>query len=319
MQYHYAQGQFKQVKYLPPDAPKSDAAVQGLTDKTKNLSVEDDDDSETDKKAPKIKISPALSALGVYASAMKFANSFSDAISTNPNHIFSFSETKFNSIHEAQADALFQHNRRFLARIYPHGLRISSSNLNPQDYWRRGAQIVALNWQKVDKGITFNTAMFAGTGGYVLKPQSHLPNLKNPVAIKDLEKHVDLKITIIAGQSIPLPEDDDKPKDFQPYVKVVVHVSQATKHKEKIKHGKGQNYRWEKKNVLQFSVPNVVEQLAFVKFKIYDDEFGSDDKAAWACVRMDRLKIGHGFLRLFDMKGNETDGVLLIHVEKATH
>ncbi|KAK6538341.1 hypothetical protein TWF694_011220 [Orbilia ellipsospora] len=311
------------VKYLPPDAQPggpSGPAVQSLVTKTKSLTVADDEDSETDpevkKKAPKVKISATLSALGVYASAMKFAESFTDAVSTRPNHVFSFSEKKFNALHEAQADALFQHNRHFLTRVYPHGLRISSSNLNPQDFWRRGAQLVALNWQKADKGITFNEAMFAGTGGYVLKPQSHLPDPKNCVGIKDLQKDVDLKVTILAGQSLPLPKDH-KAKDFQPYVKVIVHVSQNIKQKEKVKHGKGQNVRWEKKNTLQFKVAEVVEQLAFVKFKVYNDEFGKDEKSAWACVRMDRLKKGYGHLKLFDMKGNATDAALIIYVEKS--
>ncbi|KAF3923060.1 hypothetical protein ABW20_dc0105242 [Dactylellina cionopaga] len=310
------------VKYLPLDAQPggpSGPAIQSLTSQTQKLSVADDEDSEEDpeaKKAPKVKISAALSALGVYASAMKFANSFSDAVSTRPNHVFSFSEKKFNSLHETHADELFRHNSKYLTRIYPHGLRISSSNLNPQDFWRRGAQLVALNWQKVDKGITFNEAMFAGTGGYVLKPQSHLPNPATPVSVASLEKDLDLKVTILAGQSLPLPKGTDKPKDFQPYVKVIVHTSQTVKQKLKVKHGKGQNYRWDKKNMLHFKAPAVIPELTFVKFKVYDDEFGKDDKAAWACVRLDRLKTGYGYLKLFDMKGKESEGVLLIHVEK---
>ncbi|KAK6523409.1 hypothetical protein TWF281_001391 [Arthrobotrys megalospora] len=310
------------VKYLPPDAQPGNPAgpVQELTTQTTNLSIEDEEESEGDpelkKKAPKVKICRALSSLGVYSSAMTFPNTFDHPSAVRPNHIFSFSEKKFNKLHEEQADALFTHNRHYLARIYPHGLRISSSNLNPQEFWRRGAQLVALNWQKVDKGITFNEAMFAGTGGYVLKPESHLANLKVPKAIQDLKKDIRLRITVLAGQSIPLPKGETDPKGFQPYVKVVIHLSQTVKQKQKIKHGKGVNVRWEKKNVLDFHVPSIVPSLSFARFKIYDDEFGKDDKSAWACVRLDRLKTGYGYLRLFDMKGRETNGVLLLHIEK---
>ncbi|KAK6338023.1 hypothetical protein TWF696_001494 [Orbilia brochopaga] len=324
------------VKYLPPDAQPGGPAsqMQSLNEQTKSLTLtptpsagaDDDDDECSDdpdqkKKAPKVKISAALSALGVYASAMKFAESFTDAISKRPNHVFSFSEKKFNSLHEAHADALFQHNRHFLTRVYPHGLRVSSSNLNPHDFWRRGAQLVALNWQKVDRGMMFNEAMFSGTGGYVLKPASHLPNLQSSVTLKDLEKTIDLQITVLAAQNLPLPEGDDKPSGFRPYVKCIVHVSQMVKYKDKTKPGKGIHYGWgAAKGAMSFPrMRGVVEELAFVRFKVYDDELGKDSKAAWACVRLDRLKMGHGFLKLFDMKGNKSDGVLLIKVDKAVH
>lgn len=323
---------------MPPDAqpggPKAPAAaanvgIQSLTDQTKKLAVggqeetsssdEEEQVGEDGKKPPKVKISAALSSLGVYASAMKFAESFTDAVSTRPNHVFSFSEKKFNTLHEAHADALFQHNRHFLTRVYPFGLRVSSSNLNPQDFWRRGAQLVALNWQKVDKGMMFNEAMFAGSGGFVLKPESHLPNLSSPIALKEMEKTVDLRITILAGQNLPLPPDDDKPKSFEPYVTVTVHVSQAQKEKKEIsKNGKGVDVAWgDRKGALHWrSLKGVVPELSFVRFKLYDDEFGRDDLAGWACVRLDRLQNGYRFLKLFDLKGNTTEGVLLIKVEK---
>ncbi|KAF3933977.1 hypothetical protein ABW19_dt0208563 [Dactylella cylindrospora] len=333
---------FKKVKYLPPDAQPGgpqNIGIQSLTDQTKKLSVSptpgkkpaepEDTSSEEDgrsgsepdasgKKKPKVKISAALSALGVYASAMKFADSFTDAVSTRPNHVFSFSESKFNSLHEAHADALFQHNRHYLTRVYPFGLRVSSGNLNPQDFWRRGAQLVALNWQKVDTGMMFNEAMFAGTGGFVLKPESHLPNLVSAKAFKDLERNIDLHITVLAAQALPVPEGDN-PKSFEPYVKVSVHVSEEVKQKHGTKpNGKGVDVAWgEKKGALSFKgLKAVVQELAFVKFKVFDDEFGRDDLAAWACVRLDRLKSGYRTLKLFDTKGADTSGVLLVKVEK---
>jgi hypothetical protein len=41
-----------------------------------------------------------------------------------------------------------------------------------------------------------------------------------------------------------------------------------------------------------------------------------DSLAAWACVRLDRLQHGYRFLRLFDVKGAATRGLILIKVEK---
>lgn len=57
-------------------------------------------------------------------------------------------------------------------RVYPKGTRIRSNNYNPVPYWRGGAQICAQNWQKFDKGMQLNRAMFEGTDGWLLKPRS---------------------------------------------------------------------------------------------------------------------------------------------------
>ena len=60
---------------------------------------------------------------------------------------------------------------RFLTRVYPFGLRFGSSNQEPSIFWRTGAQLVALNWQKFDLGMQQNEALFRGSGGMVLKPE----------------------------------------------------------------------------------------------------------------------------------------------------
>jgi len=38
-------------------------------------------------------------------------------------------------------------------------------------FWRTGAQLVALNWQRFDLGMQQNEALFRGSGGMVLKPE----------------------------------------------------------------------------------------------------------------------------------------------------
>jgi hypothetical protein len=53
--------------------------------------------------------------------------------------------------------------------VYPFGLRFSSSNQEPAVFWRTGAQLVALNWQKFDLGMQQNDALFSASGGMVLK------------------------------------------------------------------------------------------------------------------------------------------------------
>ena len=52
------------------------------------------------------------------------------------------------------------------------------------------------------------------------------------------------------------------------------------------------------------------------RFKIQDDKIGQDDLAAWACIRLDRLRDGYRFVHLLDGAGFGSKGVLLVYIEK---
>lgn len=137
----------------------------------------DGKDKEDKKKATKqkkkkkpSKVIPMLSRLGIYTRSVHFSG-FAQPEAAWPNHIFSLSEKGVLERHGEEVEALFRHNEHFLMRAYPSGFRISSSNLDPAVFWRKGIQIVALNWQSWDEGMMLNEGMFAGTGGYVLKPE----------------------------------------------------------------------------------------------------------------------------------------------------
>jgi len=54
----------------------------------------------------------------------------------------------------------------------------------------------------------------------------------------------------------------------------------------------------------------------FDRFKIQDDEIGKDDLAAWACIRLDRLRRGLRLVHLRDAAGMESQGVLLVGIGK---
>lgn len=64
------------------------------------------------------------------------------------------------------------HNKHFLSRVYPSPMRIDSSNMNPQDLWKCGCQIVSMNFQTAGLMMDLNTAWFRQNGncGYVLRP-----------------------------------------------------------------------------------------------------------------------------------------------------
>jgi hypothetical protein len=57
-------------------------------------------------------------------------------------------------------------------------------------------------------------------------------------------------------------------------------------------------------------------ELTNRRFKVMDDERLSDDLAAWACFRLDRLRPGLRILHLYDSNGVITKGVLLVRIAK---
>lgn len=168
---------------------------------------------------------------------------------------------------------------------------------------------------------------------------------------------LDLEIKILAAQNLPLPTDTSA-KSFNPYVKIELHVEAggerhghflddghpcdpATEARAKAagrksvgeEDDKEGEYKARTKTVkatcdpdfkaesLEFkAIPGVVEELSFVRFIVRDDEkFRRDDLSSWACVRLDRLRLGYRFVRLMDSMGKESEGVVLVKVMKKVY
>lgn len=178
------------------------------------------------------KVLAALSELGIYTRAYTFKQ-FSQPEATLPNHVFSLSENKIRSMHSdpGHGPVLFEHNKSFLMRVFPKGTRINSSNVDPTLHWRTGAQMVALNWQRLDKGMMLNEGMFAGTGGWMLKPEGY----RRAVASKSgkgedvkepKRENLSLEIRLLGAQRIPFPADKDMSYalKMKPYVKAELHI-----------------------------------------------------------------------------------------------
>lgn len=141
------------VKYIPPsqEATTATTASDEETASTTSGGQVVPEAAAAKQKKPS-KIIQALSSLGVYTRAVSF-KSLTQPEATMPCHIFSLSEKGVKEVHEKQGQDLFEHNRRYLMRAYPSGFRIGSSNLDPAPFWRKGIQIVALNWQNWDEGM----------------------------------------------------------------------------------------------------------------------------------------------------------------------
>ena len=199
-------------------------------------------------------------------------------------------------VHEDLHSSLFKHNRNFLMRAFPSGLRVRSDNLDPSVFWRKGVQMVALNWQRWDEGMMLNDGMFVGSGGWMLKPESYLgyhaqglPPVGGDGAV-DLKyqaipiprKTLDLEIDMFAAQDIPLPVGERRlGATLHPYVKVELHVEKQSERTGKPIEGGGRSKEGEYKHQSQttrgvdadFSaekvsfrnVPEVFAELSFLR------------------------------------------------------
>lgn len=198
-------------------------------------STSDDEASENEeftipaKKQATSKIVPVLGKMGIYTQGTPFSD-WKSRDSRLFSHIYSFNEKTFekrSSTAELKA-ALQRHNAHFLMRVYPHGTRVRSDNFDPIQFWRRGVQMVATNWQTRDIGTEINDAMFASDcdkRGYVLKPtelevykqiSSSRQDCKLPV------KQVEFSIRIIAGQHLG---NDSGHAPQNPYVVLEVYTA----------------------------------------------------------------------------------------------
>lgn len=175
----------------------------------------EDSESEAEEATPAAKnqktskIILVLGEMGVYTKGITFS-AWESPDSHLFNHIYSFKESTLEKRSKTpHTKAMLQHhNSQHLMRIYPDGKRILSNNFNPIQFWRRGVQMVATNWQTRDLGMEINDAMFdseADRRGYVLKPVElthYNPRMPSDLPIKLPRKLVKFQVLIISGQHL---------------------------------------------------------------------------------------------------------------------
>ena len=272
----------KTTPKLPSTPRMSSLTVPGAS-YDDDLSLSDDErcDRTGVKRTP---ICESLAALAIYTHSEHFS-AFGTPSARTHGHIFSIVEGKIRELYEKNPAELLHHNRHYMMRAYPHPItRISSHNPDPSLFWRKGVQMVALNWQddKYDK-MALHDAMFTDdTKGWVLKPKGYRST--DDEHDKPEYQTLTLRITIYAGLHVPLPEaqteedvatgavtgDGAANRHFKPSVQVdlaVSHEKASGKLVQKTTPKAGVHPDWGPGGyTLEFvGVPNVVEELSFVR------------------------------------------------------
>ncbi|KAI4121075.1 MAG: hypothetical protein LQ338_006578 [Usnochroma carphineum] len=222
----------------PPEHSSVWNAGRGYVTTTSLSDATEDEDTlvrkrqlEAQAPARRSKIITSLGDLGVYARGLKFRD-FTMQESQTPDHIFSLAEKKFDALcrDPKTKEQLEEHNTQYLMRVYPSQFRFTSSNPDPLNFWRRGVQMVALNWQTYTLPMQLNQAMFASGSdrlGYVLKPRELRRSLKehtwessscgNGNIQKDVVK---FSVDIISAQQLPRPRNLAVDAPLNPFIEI---------------------------------------------------------------------------------------------------
>lgn len=284
-------------------------------------------DAEIEKHVKKMKIAPELSDLIHYYTSVKWKD-WGTSATDNYQFMSSFGEKKaiqLCSKKAGQAANFVQYNIRNVARIYPRGTRVDSSNYDPQIMWNCGCQTVAMNYQTPDRPMWINHGKFRPNGrcGYVLKPALLLDSTKmfDPFSSASWEASVPfvtIKMKIISGRHIV----KGGKGVASPFVSVEVSGvdSDASGNSKKTKSLQNNGFRpkWDEEIKLEVSM----SELALVTFTVSDeDQFGDANAIGQAVFPIGTkeaplIRSGYRSIQLKNIASNDQDmPSLLVHMD----
>ncbi|ODN05604.1 1-phosphatidylinositol 4,5-bisphosphate phosphodiesterase beta-1, partial [Orchesella cincta] len=160
-----------------PEIPEEDISSSSDDDEDsaepddlKNLDKSQSDKGTAEKES---EASDEISDLVNYIQPVHFY-SFESAQSKNKSYeMSSFDERQAMTLLKERPVEFVNYNKTQLARVYPRGTRVDSTNFMPQVFWNAGCQLVALNFQTMDLAMQLNLGLFEFNDrcGYLLKPE----------------------------------------------------------------------------------------------------------------------------------------------------
>eukprot|EP01130_Rhizamoeba_saxonica_P013092 TRINITY_DN5551_c0_g1_i1.p1 TRINITY_DN5551_c0_g1~~TRINITY_DN5551_c0_g1_i1.p1 ORF type:complete len:645 (-),score=122.45 TRINITY_DN5551_c0_g1_i1:1379-3313(-) len=310
---------------LPPTAPiPEDATPEDLRGfiliKGK---VNENSDEPEDQEGPPPALNPILCNY-IHVPSQKFMDYDWHRENGKSYHITSLCE-KENSNEKLNDGALFvEMNKNVTTRIYPHGLRVDSSNYNPVPFWYGGSQLVALNYQTCEIPMWLNDGKFRVNGGcgYVLKPEIMIcDNIEfdGPYGHSYPLTYKNLSIKIISGWRIQRSSGNSD-------CKVTVSVFSKNKpnpirttriesnlHKPIWNETVDLTYCNEDLDILMFQVQNKNPSITKMA---RGQTVGEDFTIAYYSLPIAYLREGYRVINLFAVDGSPTTGELFVHVEK---
>ncbi|CAH9147476.1 unnamed protein product [Cuscuta epithymum] len=205
-----------------------------------------------------------------------------------------------------------------ILRVYPKGMRVTSSNFNPMLGWIHGAQMVAFNMQGYGKSLWLMHGMFRSNGGcgYVKKPQFLLERHPNGEVFDPkvtLPVKLTLKVNVYLGDGWRLDFshthfDSYSPPDFYTKVYIIGVGADSGKRKTRIIEDE-----WVPKWGEEFEFPLTVPELALLRIEVREyDMSEKDDFGGQTCLPVSELRPGIRSVSLHDKKGEKLKSVRLL-------
>lgn len=334
----------KETAMPSPDALKRKILVKAKSIKNSSAEDGDDDDDEHDladntvdssSSIPSVKSGTAKSAAAAAAAAKsasmkkakakhsgKYAEELSDLVvyfastrfksfeaakeEITYDQVVSFGEKKALTLASKSQVEMIEFTTRTMARIYPAGSRVDSSNFDPFPYWQAGCQTVALNYQTHDLPMLINAARFSenGRAGYLLKP-AHLRN-----KMSQPSHPIRVVIEVLSGRSLPKFNNRvlDPIVEIQligPEPDLKLDVTPVVPHN-------GFNPTWKHTTTLDVLHPD----FSFIRFSVKDGSMDRKDEPVGQCwVPVLAMGVGHRTVPLVDDRLNSLHlASLFVHV-----
>ncbi|XP_026203443.1 inactive phospholipase C-like protein 2 [Anabas testudineus] len=261
-----------------------------------------------------------LSDLVILCHSVRFTDFTTSSKSQKPWEMCSFHESLALRLASESPGDFVNHNKHFLSRVFPKPMRVDSSNMNPQDLWKCGCQIVSMNFQTAGLMMDLNTAWFRQNGncGYVLRPAIMRQEVSYFSAdTRDTVPGVSpqlLHVKVISGQNLPKPRGSGAKGDVvDPYVYVEIHgiPADCTERRTRTVTQNGDNPIFDESFEFQINLP----ELAMVRFVVLDDDFIGDEFIGQYTIPLECLQPGYRHVPLQFLTGEELPHAkLFVHV-----
>ncbi|XP_078460736.1 inactive phospholipase C-like protein 2 isoform X2 [Lampetra planeri] len=268
----------------------------------------------------KQKLCPELSDLITLCKSVRFRDFDSSQQCQKYWEMCSFTEALASRFSNEFSEDFVNHNKRFLSRIFPSPMRIDSSNLNPQDFWNCGCQVVGMNYQTPGLMMDLNVGWFRQNGGcgYVLRPSVMRDEVSYFSAnVRDGLPGISpqlLHIKVISGQHLPKPRGSGSKGDVvDPYVYVEVHgiPADCAEQRTKTIGQNGGSPVFDESFVFQVNLP----ELAIVRFVVLDDDYIGDEFIGQYTIPFECLQPGYRHVPLHALTGECIEHAnLFLHV-----
>ncbi|KAM6958877.1 inactive phospholipase C-like protein 2 [Aplochiton taeniatus] len=268
----------------------------------------------------KFQLLKELSDMVTLCRSVRFVDFQTSLAKQRPWELCSLSETLALRLASEQPGNFVNHNKRLLSRVHPSPMRLDSTNMNPQDLWKCGCQIVAMNYQTAGLMMDLNTSWFRQNGncGYVLRPAIMRQEVSYFSAdTRDTVPGVSpqlLHVKVISGQNLPRPRGSGAKGDVvDPYVYVEIHgiPADCAERRTRTVIQNGDNPIFDESFEFKINLP----ELAMVRFVVLDDDFIGDEFIGQYTIPLECLQPGYRSVPLQSLTGEELPHArLFVHV-----